>query len=181
MRLAASLRAGELTELSSGSLCDILLPATSCFLLNASYVKHNTLVDAAVEVVGAICGRLPWRSYEAVLTRYLRQLQHNSEHHKTIIRLIVGILDAFHFDLAKSRGVGKGAKPEVKSVAQPIQAETNQSKADDAISSDAQKADGCEEIASDDEALDAIEVEGSLLKFIFVPILTCDSNAIVFL
>ncbi|CAN7995062.1 unnamed protein product, partial [Ixodes hexagonus] len=104
-RLAASLRAGELVELGAAPLSDVVLPLTSCFVLNPAYAKQSALVDAAIDLMGAVCGRLPWRPYEALLSRYLQQLQRDTEHHKMAIRLVVAILEAFHFDLSKSRGV----------------------------------------------------------------------------
>ncbi|KAK8782799.1 hypothetical protein V5799_015864 [Amblyomma americanum] len=104
-RLATALRAGELTSLTPTAICGVMLPLSSCYLFNNAYTKHTALVDAAIDVVGALCGRLPWRHYEATLSRYLLQLQRDSEHHKMAVRLVVGILDAFHFDLSKSKGI----------------------------------------------------------------------------
>ncbi|KAG0428721.1 hypothetical protein HPB47_024312, partial [Ixodes persulcatus] len=104
-RLAASLRAGQLNDLGATSLTDVLLPLTTCFVLNPSYAKQNALVDAAIDLIGAVSGRLPWRPYEALLSRYLQQLQRDTEHHKMAVRLVVAILEAFHFDLSKSQAI----------------------------------------------------------------------------
>lgn len=108
-RLSSLLRSGEL-QLRQRTLIDIILPLASSFLLNESYAKHGGLVEAAIDVVSAVSSLLPWRGYEHLLSHYLRLLQRESEHHSTVVRLVVGILDSFHFDLSKSRGLGKDAK-----------------------------------------------------------------------
>ncbi|XP_075529751.1 small subunit processome component 20 homolog [Dermacentor variabilis] len=113
-RLAVSLRAGELTSLTPPAISSVLLPLSSCYLFNSTYTKQTALVDAAIEAVSALCSRLPWRHYEANLSRYIQQLQRDTEHHKMAIRLVVAILNAFHFDLSKSKGIRQkpgAAKP----------------------------------------------------------------------
>ncbi|XP_070382892.1 small subunit processome component 20 homolog [Dermacentor albipictus] len=113
-RLAVSLRANELTSLTPPAISSVLLPLSSCYLFNSTYTKQTALVDAAIEAVSALCSRLPWRHYEANLSRYIQQLQRDTEHHKMAIRLVVAILNAFHFDLSKSKGIRQkpgAAKP----------------------------------------------------------------------
>ncbi|KAL1474676.1 hypothetical protein MTO96_037816, partial [Rhipicephalus appendiculatus] len=104
-RLAVALRAGELTLLAPPAISGVLFPLCSCYLFNSAYSKQTALVDAAIEAVSALCSRLPWRHYEANLSRYIQQLQRDTEHHKMAIRLVVAILNAFHFDLSKSKGI----------------------------------------------------------------------------
>uniref|UniRef100_A0A131YFV3 U3 small nucleolar RNA-associated protein 20 n=1 Tax=Rhipicephalus appendiculatus TaxID=34631 RepID=A0A131YFV3_RHIAP len=104
-RLAVALRAGELTSLAPPAISGVLFPLCSCYLFNSAYSKQTALVDAAIEAVSALCSRLPWRHYEANLSRYIQQLQRDTEHHKMAIRLVVAILNAFHFDLSKSKGI----------------------------------------------------------------------------
>ncbi|KAL3197617.1 hypothetical protein MRX96_044833 [Rhipicephalus microplus] len=104
-RLAAALRAGQLTSLAPPAISGVLFPLCSCYLFNSAYSKQTALVDAAIEAVSALCSRLPWRHYEANLSRYIQQLQRDPEHHKMAIRLVVAILNAFHFNLSKSKGI----------------------------------------------------------------------------
>lgn len=113
-RLAVALREGELASLAPPAISGVLLPLSSCYLFNSAYAKQTALVDAAIEAVSALCSRLPWRHYEANLSRYIQQLQRDTDHHKMAIRLVVAILDAFHFDLSKSKGIRQkpgAAKP----------------------------------------------------------------------
>ncbi|XP_049511319.1 small subunit processome component 20 homolog [Dermacentor silvarum] len=113
-RLAVALRAGELTSLTPPAISGVLLPLSSCYLFNSTYTKQTALVDAAIEAVSSLCSRLPWRHYEANLSRYIQLLQRDTEYHKMAIRLVVAILDAFHFDLSKSKGIRQkpgAAKP----------------------------------------------------------------------
>ncbi|XP_077531499.1 small subunit processome component 20 homolog [Haemaphysalis longicornis] len=122
-RLSTALRAGELPSLGAPAINGVLLPLSACYLFSNTHAKHTALVDAAIEAVGALCLRLPWRYYEGTLLRYIGQLQKDPEHHKAAIRLVVGILDAFHFDLSKSKGIRE--RPGAKEPApEPSQAET---------------------------------------------------------
>uniref|UniRef100_A0A4D5RSY9 Putative drim down-regulated in metastasis-like protein n=1 Tax=Ixodes scapularis TaxID=6945 RepID=A0A4D5RSY9_IXOSC len=166
-RLAASLRAGQLNDLGAASLTDVLLPLTTCFVLNPSYAKQNALVDAAIDLIGAVSGRLPWRPYEALLSRYLQQLQRDTEHHKMAVRLVVAILEAFHFDLSKSQGVqGAPSKPVKAGLpGKPCQADSGTGVAvgepAEAGDAEAGNAEAGDAEASDAEAADA-EVEDGI-------------------
>ncbi|KAL1433656.1 hypothetical protein MTO96_012479 [Rhipicephalus appendiculatus] len=82
-RLAVALRAGELTSLAPPAISGVLFPLVLVLPVQ----------------------QLPWRHYEANLSRYIQQLQRDTEHHKMAIRLVVAILNAFHFDLSKSKGI----------------------------------------------------------------------------
>ncbi|XP_064489796.1 small subunit processome component 20 homolog [Ornithodoros turicata] len=109
-RLSSQLRSGEL-QLNQKGLTDVVLPLASSFLFSESYAKHAGLVEAAIETLSAVSEHLPWRGYEHLLWRYLRLLQRDVEHHNTVVRIVVGILNSFHFNLSKSRGFGKDVQP----------------------------------------------------------------------
>ena len=51
-----------------------------------------------------MCRLLPWRPYEAILQFYLMRLRRNAMYQKQLIRVVVSILDAFHFDLSRAKG-----------------------------------------------------------------------------
>lgn len=63
-----------------------LLPLATSFLTNPDYMKHSNLVDAAIEMFGAVCYCLPWNRYEITLKYYLGQITKNNEFHKTNIK-----------------------------------------------------------------------------------------------
>jgi U3 small nucleolar RNA-associated protein 20 len=46
---------------------------------------------------------LPWHQYEAILRFYLTKLRHQLDFQKQLVRTVVAILDAFHFDLSRAQ------------------------------------------------------------------------------
>lgn len=87
------------------TLTQFILPLASSFLLNEDFLNKNSIVDAAIEVVGSVCRLLPWHHYEIVLKFYLDKMRHSHDFQKQLIKIIVVILDAFHYDLAKYKEV----------------------------------------------------------------------------
>ncbi|KAH9508651.1 U3 snoRNP protein [Bulinus truncatus] len=77
-------------------------PLVYAFILDNTYSKHANIQDAAVDLLGAICKQLPWQYYLQLLRFYLKLLPHKVELQKQIVRIIVTLLDAFHFDLSNS-------------------------------------------------------------------------------
>ncbi|XP_054720944.1 small subunit processome component 20 homolog [Uloborus diversus] len=76
-----------------------MLPIVSSFLFNEAYNRIVHVIDAAIETLGSIAHVLPWQHYELLLKQYLDLLFKDSQHHKTIIKIVVALLDAFHFNL----------------------------------------------------------------------------------
>lgn len=83
------------------TLTQFILPLTSHYLCNDKYVSKNSMIDAALETFGVVCRLLPWHQYEGVLKYYLSKLRYKVEFQRQLVRLIVTILDAFHYDLKK--------------------------------------------------------------------------------
>ncbi|TDG50580.1 hypothetical protein AWZ03_002884 [Drosophila navojoa] len=81
------------------TLTQFLLPLATRYLLSEKHAGKHTLVDAAIEAVGVMCEQLPWQQYHAVLRHYLQRLRLSHGQQKQCVRLVVRILDAFHFDL----------------------------------------------------------------------------------
>lgn len=52
--------------------------------------------------MGTTCQYLPWHQYQTVLTHYINQLQSKLDFQKQIVRVLVEVLNAFHFDLSKA-------------------------------------------------------------------------------
>ncbi|KAL3285278.1 hypothetical protein HHI36_019388 [Cryptolaemus montrouzieri] len=79
-----------------------VLPLASSYLCNEKYAGKNSVIDSAIDTIGIICRVLPWHQYEGVLKFYLSKLRGKVTYQKQLVRLIVAILDAFHFDLNKA-------------------------------------------------------------------------------
>ncbi|XP_052840785.1 LOW QUALITY PROTEIN: small subunit processome component 20 homolog [Drosophila gunungcola] len=85
------------------TLTQFLLPLATRYLMSEKHAGKHTLVDAAIEAVGVMAELLPWTQYQAVLRYYLQKLRHAQGQQKQCVRLVVRILDAFHFDLTQAQ------------------------------------------------------------------------------
>uniref|UniRef100_A0A146LBX0 Small subunit processome component 20 n=2 Tax=Lygus hesperus TaxID=30085 RepID=A0A146LBX0_LYGHE len=84
------------------TLTQFILPIVSHYLLSIKYKNKNTIVDSAIKAVGTVCQYLPWHQYQAVLVYYLSKLQEGVDFQRQIVRILVDILNAFHFNLTKA-------------------------------------------------------------------------------
>ncbi|CAG9786026.1 unnamed protein product [Diatraea saccharalis] len=87
------------------TLTNFILPLATMYLCDDKYADKNTLIDACIEVVSTCYRLLPWYHYEVILKSYLNKMRHTTEHQKQLTRLLVGILDAFHFDFTKVKSI----------------------------------------------------------------------------
>ncbi|KAG8313354.1 U3 snoRNP protein [Homalodisca vitripennis] len=165
------------------TLTQFVLPIISQFLCSERYSNKNTIVDAAIEALGTVCKMLPWHHYELVLRYYLGKLRQSVEFQKQLVRIIVAILNAFHFDLSNSdiKGVEPSELKEVKSEDITVEKDENKEKTEngpdelDPENEDENKSKGNEDledvlnnydtINEDQEAAEIIEVtEESILE-----------------
>ena len=86
------------------TLTQYLLPLISYYLCTEKYVNKHSLIDSAIEALGTIARLLPWHHYEVLLKFYLNQLKSKLTYQKQLVKVIVVLLDAFHFDLSKGQG-----------------------------------------------------------------------------
>ncbi|KAL7735710.1 hypothetical protein ACLKA6_019967 [Drosophila palustris] len=84
------------------TLTQFLMPLATRYLLSEKHSGKHTLVDAAIEAVGVMCELLPWQQYHVVLRHYLQRLRQAHSQQKQCVRLVVRVLDAFHFDLTRA-------------------------------------------------------------------------------
>lgn len=54
------------------------------------------------QAIGTVCQLLPWYQYETSLRFYLAKLHYQVDFQKQLVRTVVAILDAFHFDLSRA-------------------------------------------------------------------------------
>ncbi|XP_047005132.1 small subunit processome component 20 homolog [Schistocerca americana] len=84
------------------TLTHFILPCASLFLCSEKFANKNSLVDAAIQAVGMVCRLLPWHQYETVLRFYLGKMRVSAEFQRQLVRIIIAILDAFHFNLDRA-------------------------------------------------------------------------------
>ncbi|KAJ8865827.1 hypothetical protein PR048_033349 [Dryococelus australis] len=85
------------------TLTQFILPLASCFLLSEKYATKNSIVDAAIQTVGTVCRLLPWHQYETILRYYLTKLRTSVEYQKQLVRIVVAVLDSFHYNLSRAQ------------------------------------------------------------------------------
>uniref|UniRef100_A0A182M7T1 Uncharacterized protein n=1 Tax=Anopheles culicifacies TaxID=139723 RepID=A0A182M7T1_9DIPT len=85
---------------SSRTTVNYLLPIVSYYICHDEYKMQTNLVEEAGNCVINLCRLLPWRGYHMVLQLYLRKLKYSWEYQKQLLRIVIGIMDAFHFDLS---------------------------------------------------------------------------------
>ncbi|XP_063380914.1 small subunit processome component 20 homolog isoform X2 [Cydia fagiglandana] len=90
---------------SPRTLTNFILPLATIYICDDKYTDKNTLIDACIETVSTCCRLLPWYHYEVILKLYLNKMRHASDHQKQLTRLVVSILDAFHFDFSKAKNI----------------------------------------------------------------------------
>lgn len=56
-----------------------------------------------LQTIGTVCRLLPWHQYETTLCFYLAKLRYQVDFQKQLVRTVVAILDAFHFDLSRAQ------------------------------------------------------------------------------
>ncbi|EMP26858.1 Small subunit processome component 20 like protein [Chelonia mydas] len=94
--------AKQLTEdkivLSSKSLQNYIMPYATTTIFDEKMLKHENMITASVEVVGAVCRRLSWSAYMYHLKHFIHVLQTGQMNQKLAVSLLVTVLEAFHFD-----------------------------------------------------------------------------------
>ncbi|XP_052896800.1 small subunit processome component 20 homolog [Anopheles moucheti] len=85
---------------SARTIVNYLLPIVSHYICHDEYKMQTNLVEEAGNCIINLCRLLPWRGYHTVLQLYLRKLKYSWEYQKQLLRIVIGIMDAFHFDLS---------------------------------------------------------------------------------
>ncbi|GAB0097332.1 small subunit processome component 20 homolog [Sergentomyia squamirostris] len=88
----------EMKDPNPKSLLDFILPLASAYLCSEKFTSKNALVDSAAEAISVICKKLPFIPYQNILRMYIRKLRTNVEYQKQMVKVVIAIIDAFHFD-----------------------------------------------------------------------------------
>ncbi|XP_051247965.1 small subunit processome component 20 homolog isoform X2 [Dicentrarchus labrax] len=144
-KLAKQLTEGQVV-MTARSLQNYIMPYAMTALLDEKMLKHENMISASVEVVGAVCRRLTWSKYLYYLKHFIHILQTAQAEQKLAVSLLVTVLESFHFDhQTLSREMEAAKAREARSIA--VDAEDEEQPAAD------------ESDASDDE--EAMEVDGN--------------------
>lgn len=100
-RLAAS---EEINNVSPRTLSSYFMPLAASFLFSKAYKSIANIAENAIKVIGIICRRLNWVTYESTLSYYLDLLTKASfTYQRTNIKLVTEIIKNFNFDLTASK------------------------------------------------------------------------------
>ncbi|XP_060101236.1 small subunit processome component 20 homolog [Heteronotia binoei] len=96
-KLAKQITEGKII-LSSKSLQNYFMPYATTTIFDEKMLKHENMITASVEVVGAVCRHLSWSAYLYHLKHFIHVLQTGQINQKLGVSVLVTVLEAFHFD-----------------------------------------------------------------------------------
>ncbi|XP_036332931.1 small subunit processome component 20 homolog isoform X1 [Rhagoletis pomonella] len=152
------------------TLTEFILPLATRYLLQEKHASKHTLIDAAIETVGVVCQLLPWQQYHALLRYYLTKLRSTQEYQRQCVRIVVHILDAFHFDLTQAQAdaqalqqlrnklIGEGLNEEVEEEGKKVEKAVKNESVGKASDGDEEDCDG-DEKEEDDNEDESVEAE----------------------
>ncbi|KAK7107774.1 small subunit processome component 20 homolog [Littorina saxatilis] len=79
------------------------VPILYGYIFDKRLAKSGKILDATVDLTCMICRQLPWENYYMLLRLYLSHLPRHLDMQRIIVKVIVSILDGFHFDLSQSQ------------------------------------------------------------------------------
>ncbi|SCZ90492.1 BZ3500_MvSof-1268-A1-R1_Chr1-3g02022 [Microbotryum saponariae] len=89
----------EAAKISSKVVSDIFLPLVDHFILGAEESKDSDLVNETVQCIARLAKHLAWSAYNKVARHYLKFSKVPGSSQKACVRVVVGVLKGFHFDL----------------------------------------------------------------------------------
>ncbi|XP_060633217.2 small subunit processome component 20 homolog [Anolis sagrei] len=96
-KLAKQLAEGKII-LSSKSLQNYIMPYATTTIFDEKMLKHENMITASVEMVGAVCRHLSWSAFLYHLKHFIHVLQTGQINQKLGVSVLVMVLEAFHFD-----------------------------------------------------------------------------------
>ncbi|XP_059048570.1 small subunit processome component 20 homolog [Achroia grisella] len=142
------------------TLTNFILPLATMYICDDKYTDKNTLIDACIDVISTCCRLLPWYHYEVILKLYLNKIRYSTEHQKQLTRILIGVIDAFHFDFSKVENIELPkaliANLELGKVQTKLKADENTNKVDN------DKEDKTEDQSNLEEQVAEVNIENEL-------------------
>ncbi|KAG1093273.1 hypothetical protein G6F42_019000 [Rhizopus arrhizus] len=101
-RARALLRLSEFADegkLKIATINNIFIPIISAFFKESDRTVDHNLLHQCTLTLSSLAKVLPWNHYYRLLQNYLSFIKENDEKERLFVRVVIGILDAFHFDL----------------------------------------------------------------------------------
>ncbi|KAJ3843214.1 hypothetical protein F5878DRAFT_721627 [Lentinula raphanica] len=93
--------------LRNSTLTEILIPLISNYIVETSSLDHH-LVNDSINATGRLAKHLSWKSYYALVQKYLRLSKVKDERERVYIRAVVAILENFSFSMQEETGGNEG-------------------------------------------------------------------------
>jgi U3 small nucleolar RNA-associated protein 20 len=101
-RTRALRRIGQICEkgtIKPANIANIFIPIVSHFIFESDKRVDHNLINEAIAALALCTGGLSWGHYFATLRRFMNAIERRPELEKVLIRLLVQILDQFHFEI----------------------------------------------------------------------------------
>ncbi|KAG0190710.1 U3 snoRNP protein [Apophysomyces sp. BC1034] len=92
------------------SVNSILLPIVTSFFYENDRVADHNLIHQCILTLTELARLLSWSHYYRLLRNYLALISKKEDMEKVFVRVVIGILDAFHFDLTDVEVTDEAAK-----------------------------------------------------------------------
>ncbi|KAJ2804025.1 U3 snoRNP protein [Coemansia helicoidea] len=92
---------GQAGPVSAASIRTIIFPILENWAVAEGAQLNNDLANEAIQTIGALGAVLPWSQYHAAVRKYLGMIKRTPQLEKRLVRLVMALLDSFHFDLRR--------------------------------------------------------------------------------
>ncbi|KAL0082208.1 armadillo-type protein [Phycomyces blakesleeanus] len=102
-RVRAMARLADISETKTfkpATINSIFMPLISAFFYESDRMMDHNLIHQCIKTVSSLAKLLPWNHYYNLLKHYLSMISRKEEMEKIFVRIVTGILEAFHFDLS---------------------------------------------------------------------------------
>lgn len=93
--------------MASSLVSTVFIPILSHFVFESDRVAEHNFINEAIIGIRGCAAALSWGHYHALIRRFMNALEKRPDLERVLIRIIVQILDAFHFDVS-SAALGEG-------------------------------------------------------------------------
>lgn len=102
------------------TLTQFILPLASQYICTEKHASKHGIITSAIETIGVVCRLLPWYQYEMLLKHYLKKMRTNVDFQKQLVRLVMEILNQFHFDLSNAKITPKDLAKDFEKVVEDV-------------------------------------------------------------
>ncbi|KAJ2711461.1 U3 snoRNP protein, partial [Coemansia spiralis] len=90
---------GQSSPVSAASIRTLIFPILENWAIAEGAQLNNDLANEAIQTIGILGAVLPWSQYNAAIRKYLGMIKRTPPLEKRLVRLVMALLDNFHFDL----------------------------------------------------------------------------------